>query len=193
MLPEDQINFLLAHFKELEAADLRGLPELAQERTLAAGEVWLPPGEVTRKLAYIRRGLIRSWRIGENDEEATLLLRWEDQFVAPLESLLGAKPSRYTFTAIEETTLIELKDEAWAMIDRNPRLSALRGQVLLLMLGQAMDRVESFVLLSPEERYRKLVAEKPDIVNRVPDKYLSTYLGVTPVSLSRIRRRMARR
>jgi hypothetical protein len=46
-------------------------------------------------------------------------------------------------------------------------------------------------LLSPEERYIKFVRDKPDIINRVPGKYLATLLGITPISLSRIRRRMA--
>jgi FixJ family two-component response regulator len=59
------------------------------------------------------------------------------------------------------------------------------------MLAQSMDRIESFVLLSPEERYRQLVEQKPNIVNRVPNKYIATFLGITPVSLSRLRRRMA--
>ena len=193
MLKDDDISFLLQHFKGLGAADLAELPALAQTRVLAAGEVWLAQGSVSQKLGYIRKGMIRSYRILEEDREATVLLRWEDQFIAAIDSLLYAMPSRYIYAALEETTIIELNDNAWAIIDRNPGLSALRGQLLLLMLGQAMERVESFVLLSPEKRYLKLLEEKPDIVNRVPDKHLSTYLGITPVSLSRIRRRLARR
>jgi DNA-directed RNA polymerase subunit F len=79
---------------------------------------------------------------------------------------------------------------AQGIIDNNPKLSSSRNTFLTNMLGQAMDRIESFVLLSPEERYNKLIAEKPDITNRVPDKYLATMLGITPVSLSRIRKRI---
>jgi hypothetical protein len=56
-----------------------------------------------------------------------------------------------------------------------------------------MEKVADFLLLSAEERYLKLVNEKPDIVNRVPNKYIATMLGITPVSLSRIRKRVATR
>jgi hypothetical protein len=52
--------------------------------------------------------------------------------------------------------------------------------------------MESFVLLSPEERYMQLLKDKPDIFNRVHNKYLATLLGITPVSLSRIRKRITK-
>jgi len=77
------------------------------------------------------------------------------------------------------------------MADRNSTIGVYRSIFQVDMLKEAMERIESFVLLSPTERYLKLIEEKPDIVNRVPDKYLSTYLGITPVSLSRIRKRIA--
>jgi Mn-dependent DtxR family transcriptional regulator len=59
------------------------------------------------------------------------------------------------------------------------------------MLAESMVRVESFILLTPEERYLKLIRDKHDIVQRVHDKYIATFLGITPVSLSRIRKRIA--
>ena len=59
------------------------------------------------------------------------------------------------------------------------------------MLKESIERVESFTLHSPEERYINFVKSKPNIVNRVPDKYIATILGMTPVSLSRIRKRIA--
>jgi DNA-directed RNA polymerase subunit F len=58
-------------------------------------------------------------------------------------------------------------------------------------MRQAFQRVESFVFLSPEERYQKYVEDHPNIINRAPDKYIANILGITPVSLSRIRSRIA--
>ena len=128
----------------------------------------------------------------ENGDEVTVLLRWENQFVTSHDSILWHKPSRFIYQALEDTTLIEMDyNKAQEIADRNPLLANNRNILLTHMLAQSIDRVESFVLLSAKERYLKLVHEKPDIVNRVPDKYLSTYLGITPVSLSRIRKRIA--
>ena len=58
------------------------------------------------------------------------------------------------------------------------------------MLADSLKIMESFVTQSPEERYRELIAERFDLINRVPDKYIASMLGITPVSLSRIRKRM---
>ncbi len=57
-------------------------------------------------------------------------------------------------------------------------------------MKQAFQRVESFVLLSPEERYLKYMQDYPSVINRAPDKYIANVLGITPVSLSRIKGRI---
>jgi Mn-dependent DtxR family transcriptional regulator len=54
-----------------------------------------------------------------------------------------------------------------------------------------LQRVESFILDKPEERYQKLIARKPEIIQRVADKHIASFIGVTPVSLSRLRKRLA--
>ena len=59
------------------------------------------------------------------------------------------------------------------------------------MMRHQLARVESFVLNSPEERYLKYIKDYPDLINRVPDKYIAHVLGITPVSLSRIRKRIS--
>jgi CRP-like cAMP-binding protein len=59
------------------------------------------------------------------------------------------------------------------------------------MFLDALKRVESFVLDKPEERYQKLIIQKPEIIKRVADKHIASFIGVTPVSLSRIRKRLA--
>ena len=82
-------------------------------------------------------------------------------------------------------------DLAQKIIENNPKLEKSRKFFLQKMLKDALERIESFVLYSPEERYVKYVESKPDIINRVPNKYIANVLGMTPVSLSRIRKRIA--
>jgi CRP-like cAMP-binding protein len=192
MLTSPDTAFLLTVFNGAGPDDLTGLAQLATSRTLNAGDIYIPVGSASQKLAYIRKGLIRTWFLKKNEEEVTLMLRWEDQLVASLDSIFYRQPSRFTYQALEETTLVEIDyEQAEALITPNPRLAAIRDKLLMLMLGQAMGRIETFVLLSPEERYRRLLEDKPGIVNRVADKHLATLLGITPVSLSRIRKRLA--
>ncbi|SEM62126.1 cAMP-binding domain of CRP or a regulatory subunit of cAMP-dependent protein kinases [Mucilaginibacter gossypiicola] len=192
MLSFDDIEFYLRVFKELSYSDILELSQLSESRLLKAGEVYIAEGSSTHKLAYIKKGVIRSYFLKENGDEVTFMIRWENQFIASIDNIIHQKASRFTYQALEDTTLLEVDyKKAQLVVDDNPRLSNLRSTLLLHMLSQAMDRLEAFVILSPEERYIKLVQEKPDIVNRVADKYLATLLGITPVSLSRIRKRIA--
>lgn len=189
-----EIDHYLHQFKGLPLEDISQLLALAEARSLHAGEVYIRQGAISQKLALIREGMIRAYQPKGDGEEITLMLRWEQQIVASVDGILYQKPSRFVYQALEDTTLMEVDYiKVQSVIDNNPRLSSARNILLMQILSQAMDRLESFILLSPEERYRKLIQEKPGIFNRVPNKYISTFLGITPVSLSRIRKRISRR
>jgi CRP-like cAMP-binding protein len=191
MLDPEDINFYLSAFKGLNLQDIMDLARLAHTKKLKDGDIYIEMGSVSKRLAYIKTGLIRTYCLKENGDEVTLMLRWEKQFVASVDSVIFETPSRFIYQALEDTTLMELDyHKAQYLMEHSPELSAFSHSVLLRMLGQAMDRLEAFILLSPEERYLKLIHEKPDINNRVPDKYLATLLGIAPGSLSRIRKRI---
>jgi CRP-like cAMP-binding protein len=192
MLSAEDIQYYLSVFKELSLSDLIGLFNMAHIKRLPAHSVYIKERTIHRKLSFIRKGLIRAYLLKENGEEITVLLRWENQFIASHDNILLQQPSRFVYEAMEDTVLMEIDyDKAQSLLDRNPKLAAQRNSFILNMLAESMTRVESFILLSPEERYLQLIKEKANIVNRVPDKHLATLLGITPVSLSRIRKRIA--
>jgi CRP-like cAMP-binding protein len=192
MLDAEEISFYLSVFKGLNPKDIYDIFKLAHTRKLAAGDIYIAEGATHKKLAYIRKGLIRAYYLKENGDEFTLLLQWEGKFIASHDAIIHQRPSRFIYQALEDTVLMEVDyEKALPVLNNNPRLSSTQASFLRGMLAESMARVESFILLSAEERYQQLVREKPDIVNRVPDKYLATLLGITPVSLSRIRKRIS--
>jgi len=192
MLNTEEIQSYLHLFKGLSLSDLTGLFNMAHTRKIPAEGIYIQKGAFAPKLALIKKGLIRAYHLKENGDEVTLLLRWENQFIASHDIIILQQASRFTYQAMEDTILLEIDyHKAQSLLDNNPRLSAHRNMFLLHMLAESMERVESFVLLSAEERYLKLLKEQPDIANRVADKHLATLLGITPVSLSRIRKRIA--
>lgn len=193
MLNKNDIDFYLNIFKGLNLADIAALAKMGSIKKIRAGTIYIAEGSRSQRLAYIQKGLIRVYRTKENGDEITLMIRWEKQFVASIDSIVMQRSARFLYQALEDTIVLELDyGTAKAIIDQNPRLSAYRTDILLQMIAQAMDRIEAFVSQSPEERYVDLIREKPGINNRVPDKYLATLLGITPVSLSRIRRRISK-
>jgi CRP-like cAMP-binding protein len=192
MLSQDRLDFFTNLLQDIPPEDVAGLFAHAVEKQLKAGEVYITQNEYSKKLAYIQKGIIRTYAIKDNGDEATLLLRWEDQFIGSHDSILLEQPSKFIYQALEDTILLEID---YALVDeimnQNPKYEPLRNFVLMTMLGGALRMIEDFVLLTPEERYLKLNAENFGIVNRVPGKYIASMLGITPVSLSRIRRRIS--
>src|ERR1700748_1308860 len=100
MLTTEDTHFFLTVFKGADLDDLAEFSQLATRRTLGAGEVYIPVGSSSQKLAYIRQGLIRTFFVKENEDEVTLLLRWEDQLVASIDSIFFHHPSRFTYQAL---------------------------------------------------------------------------------------------
>lgn len=175
----------------LPAEETTPLFSTAHTVNLTNNQVYIPIGDKSRKLAFIEKGVMRAYAIKDNGDEATLYIRWEGQFIASHDTIINYRPSRFIYRALEDCTLLEVDYDTLDKIMREqPKFEPLRNFFLLRMLSETLDMIESFVFLSPEERYQKLISDRFNIVNRVPDKHLASMLGVTPVSLSRIRKRI---
>ncbi|HEY8954337.1 Crp/Fnr family transcriptional regulator [Chitinophaga sp.] len=172
-------------------ADTAPLFAMTRQVQLGANETYIREGDTERRLAYIEQGVMRAYIVKPNGDEATLFLRWEKQFIASHDTIINRKPSRFIYRTLEPVTLLEIDyDVLEEVLKTHPEYEPLRNFFLMRMLSESLNMLEAFVTLSPEERYRNLLAERFDLVNRVPDKYIASMLGITPVSLSRIRKRM---
>ena len=167
----------------------------ARIKTLEKGTVIVDVGDTKKELFFIRKGLIRSYLITEEQEEITFQLFPESQICGNVNAILFDEPSRFCFQALERTKIYAIDYDAFQRLaSKNPEFSEFNVRFLSKrVMKQAFQRVESFVFLSPEERYKKYVKDYPNVINRAPDKYIAHVLGITPVSLSRIRSRIASR
>jgi CRP-like cAMP-binding protein len=187
----DTLQELLFDLAGVLPADTAPLFAMTTMVSLETNEAYIREGENSRRLAFIERGVIRAYTIKENGDEATLLLRWEGQFIASHDTIINRQPSRFIYRALEPVKLLQIDyDVLEEILKTHPEYEPLRNFFLMKMLAESLKMLESFVTKSPEERYRKLLSERFDLVNRVPDKYIASMLGITPVSLSRIRKRM---
>ena len=187
----DSLQQLLARLAAVLPADVTPLLDLTRPVSVDAHETYIREGETNRKVAFISQGIIRVYAINDNGSESTLFLRWEGQVIASHDCILHGKPSRFIYEALEPVSLLEVNyDVLEKTLTTFRHYEPLRTFFLMAMLSDSLKSIESFVTQSPEERYRSLVAGRIDVVNRVPDKYIASMLGITPVSLSRIRRRI---
>jgi CRP-like cAMP-binding protein len=168
------------------------LLQFATSKVIAASEIYIPEGKIFKKIFYIKKGLLRIFFVTESGEEKTFFFRWEGQIAAIPECIFDNQPTRQTWQALEDCELMEIDfDIVEKLSENNISLIKIRLGFAEKMFLDALKRVESFVLDKPEERYQKLIIQNPEIIKRVADKHIASFIGVTPVSLSRIRKRLA--
>jgi len=191
MLEEFSVNYFLNKFKDLEPEDFDEIFQYTKEITLRPKDVFIDLGSKNTNVGFIVKGLIRAYFIDEKGEEKTVLLRLENQFIASHEVIILNKPSRFIYEAVENTILVSVDYNVLKrLINSKPKLEQIKNDFLLMMLSESLTRMEEFILLSPEQRYLKIINSNPGLLNRVPDKYIANLIGITAVSLSRIRKRI---
>lgn len=162
-------------------------------RKYRKGEHLIQQGSTSKEVFFIRKGLVRSYYENDNAEEITFQLYPEHQIVINIHNILFQEPSKFFYQALEQTRVYSIDyDFLLEITSKNSGLLEIsRTYIGRNGLKEVFQRIESFVLLSPEDRYTKYIKSYPSIVNRAPDKYIANVLGITPVSLSRIRKRLA--
>ena len=162
-------------------------------KTYKKGENFINANNLNTKIAFI---LIGGFRIfyEKHDNEITCLMAFENGLIGSFESNILKQPCTQTIQAIEDSELfiIDYKDLE-TLYDRSPKFERVGRLILEYYLAFLQQRITSYLLDTPEERYMRLIRETPDLLNRVPLQYIASYIGVTPVSLSRIRKRILKK
>ncbi len=163
-------------------------------KKVPAGTSLVEAGDVSRYLFIVTKGCLRIFMIKDDGREVTVQFFFEKQMVASMESAFTGKPGRLYLETIEDSELIMIRLKDFREIFS--RYAPLKDSVISFLQKRLLYYSElytSFILNTPEERYIKLLEENPGITERIPHYYIATYLGITPVSLSRIRSRLAKK
>lgn len=153
----------------------------------------LRQGEVSQEFYYIVRGTVRLYyTVGI--EEKTAYFYTEDSFVSSYESFTQQRPSKHNLETIEASELAVISvGAAQELLSRFPSFEFLARVMMEEELAIYQDIIASFVTSSAEERYLHLMRERPELLQRIPQYHLATFLGVAPETLSRIRKRITAR
>lgn len=188
----EKIKMVYKLGRNLTLPDIKVLLQSAKLKSYPAGEQLIQEGGLKREIYFIRKGLVRAYKINDKGDETTTMIRWENKIVASPDIILFDQPSQYYFEALEATDVFYINfDILQKIVSQNPKLEANRKYIFQNILKELLQRLDTFVLLTPEERYLNFVKTNPNIINRVPNKYIANILGITPVSLSRIRKRIS--
>jgi CRP-like cAMP-binding protein len=192
MIDIEKLSHIFPFLKEFNADDIFQFLKNVQVLQFKPGAIFLEEGSQKNNLYFITKGLIRSYYINEKGEEITNRLRYENQLIASYEILFFNQASRYNFQALENTELFVIDfNDLRNIIEQNSKFDAGRRHFVMNILSESLAAIDDFIILNPEQRYLKFIKDHPILLNRAPIKYIANILGITPVSLSRIRKRIA--
>ena len=155
-----------------------------------AKTVLLKEGEYSKNIYFINKGCIRQW-FNKDGKDITFQFFFEGQPVSSIESFLYSEPSIFSIETLEAVHLTSIsKDDFEQLLSLYPDL---KDAILEKVIGRFRVYMKLFLSRikdTPQERYEDLLRNRPDIIQRVPQHYIASYLGITSVSLSRIRNRI---
>ena len=180
-----------ASFSKEELAFMRAI---LVPRRLAAGEYLQRAGEVARHAAFVARGCLRSFVIDGKGKEHLIQFAPEQWWLADAISLNTGTPSQYFYAAIEDSDLLLIDGPAQQQIvDRVPGYSTAMRAGLQKHAAAKDVRIVKALSATARERYLDFTATFPTIVQRVPQWMVASYLGVSPETVSRIRKHLSRK
>jgi len=160
-----------------------------------AKTILLEEGKVSRQYIFIEKGCVRAF-FNNNGKDKTIQFFFENEGLTSLESFVNNTPSLSSIETIEPSVVYLLPKQYVTQLMNELKHEPDFMQMLLQIFAQRqmhyMNEFVSFIRDTPEERYQRLLGERPHIVQRVPQHYIASYLGVSTVHLSRIKSKLAK-
>ena len=186
-----QLITYLERYITLDSEEKQFLQSHILVKPIKKNQLLLWEGEVSSEFYFIIEGCIRMFYWVEG-EEKTAFFYTENEFVSSYESFTKHIPARHSLQAVEDTTVAIISSEqAQAMLLKYTMFEFLARVAMEQELSVYQDIIASFITQNAEQRYQALSKSKPQLLQRIPQYQLATYLGVSPETLSRIRKRIS--
>lgn len=175
----------------LSKEESEAIAESMQTKTFMKGDYLLQEGQVSANTYFILEGCVREYVLTDGDEKTTNFFT-EEQWAISLNNFASENTAKHNWVCVEETTVV-VGDEQQAQVlfKRFPRFETISRTIMEAAFLEQKEALSSYYIDSPEQRYLKLIKSRPNLVQRVPQYQLASYIGVKPESLSRIRKRIA--
>jgi CRP-like cAMP-binding protein len=157
---------------------------------IPAKHLLIKEGALAKKIFFIESGCCRCWFNTDDGKEVTMSFGFEGDFASSMETIISNEPSWYNVETLEPMVVYsilisEFKEKIATIAAYQLSYCRFVEKRLLHYQKLFVSRIRD----SPEKRYRELLAQHPEIIRRVPQHYIASFLGITSVSLSRIRNR----
>lgn len=184
-----ELEHYLQTYFDFDQTDLTTVASFFKPEILKKGDYYIKTGKPCNKLSFIRSGMIRVFAELE-DREVTQWICTQGYFVTELSSLVFGKPSRWNMQALSDVELYTIDKRDYDRIGEYlPKWPVTEKLFIAHCFTTLEDRVFSFLSMTAEQRYNMLFEMNRDIFNQVPLQYIASMLGMTPETVSRIRRK----
>ena len=185
----ESIGQVIKQMIQISDQELNSFRNLTSQKTFKRQEIISLPGRIPNEIYFIYKGLIRVLITDNDGNEHTIHFALENQFIADYSKFIQQKPAVYTLQSLENTQVIVIPRKAieWGYEHLN------EGQKLGRLIAESYfiyqdSRIENIYSKSPKQRFDCIEEVFPNIQNRVPQHMIASYLGITPVHLSRLKR-----
>ena len=163
-----------------------------QPKKLRKKQYLLQEGDVCKHIAFIEKGALRAYSVDENGNEHIMQFGLEGWVISDLYSFLTGEPATYNIDAIEDAEVILISKSANdELLQKLPKYETFTRLNITGAYLAMQRRLTSIISSTLEERYATFIALYPNIVQRVPQHMIASYMGLTPETLSRVRRRIS--
>ena len=152
----------------------------------------LNSGDVSLYTIFVENGLLRSFSIDDNGHEHVVQFAPEDWWTTDMCSFLSGDPAIYNIEALEDSELLLLSKKAMdEMLEQQPKMERYFRLLMQNSLIVMQRRIVGALSLSAEEKYKRMMNLYPQILQRAPQQHIASFLGITPETLSRVRKQVS--
>jgi CRP-like cAMP-binding protein len=171
----------------ISPAAQNAIDEISTEISLSKNKDLQPIGHTCKTIYFMVKGIARIYYY-KGGIDVTESFEFENSIIARVESLFSGRPSRKGIQIVEDAELVAIDaNRLFKLYDLYPEIERLFRKIFESDYVNLVNRLESLQFHTAEERYAALIDESPEVLQRIPLKYIASYLGITQVSLSRIR------
>ena len=184
---------LITYFEKLGFSenDLTAFLSCIKTRKFSANEIILFNGQLENYLSFIDTGVLRYYVVA-NDKEITFDFAFKNSFYCAYDSFYDRTNTKSYIQAITDCELYSISHESLEILYKKCETAKKLGRIATeFLLAKKVKRELDLLTKSPQERYENLLEEHPKYVQQIPLKYLASYIGVVPETLSRIRKRIS--